>query len=50
MNINYILGILIIVLSYIGMWGLILKSKNIVEKISENKLKSLREIERKLKL
>lgn len=50
MKTNHIIGIIIILLSYLVMWGLILKSKNIVEKINDNKLKTLREIEKKLKL
>lgn len=48
--VNYVIGIIIILVTYICMWGLMIKSKNIVEDISENRLKSLREIEKKLKL
>ena len=43
MSIIQVIGILIIFISYLAMWGLIIKSKNIVEVISKKKLTKLRD-------
>lgn len=50
MFLNHILGIIIIVIAYGMLWYLVLYARKIIEKIDDNRLKSLREIKRELGL
>jgi len=50
MSLNHILGIIIIVIAYGMLWYLVLYARKIIERIDDNRLKSLREIKRKLGL
>jgi len=50
MGINQIIGLVITIAAYGVIWGLVIKSKKIVDRISEKKLNKLREIEEELNL
>ncbi len=50
MDITQIVGVIIVILAYLLVWFVAMKSKNIVEEINKKGLSKLREIQEEIKL